>query len=180
MARATFTVWHNVQTPYAVERGVATVMPDLLSGSYTIVASAHVGRDPQRQGIARVVAVTLKDEAGFRGRQWQTSEHGTGRAIGEGQHRTLREAAQETIMLAVQRAEANRLMRLTINEEPTSSDDQDDVPLGVTHPHPIDGTHEGLARDCGSCEEERGDAAFDREVRRFNDYDDGIVADDDH
>lgn len=24
----------------------------------------------------------------------------------------------------------------------------------VTHPHPIDGTHEGLRRDCGACDAE--------------------------
>lgn len=125
MPRAAFIVQHTVETPFAVERGIAHVEPDSDGIGYTIVASAAVGRDPQRQGLAHVTVVTFKDEAGFRGRQWQTTERETGRAIGEGQHRTLREAAQETIMLAVQRAEVNRLMRGAIEKE------ENDVPETV-------------------------------------------------
>lgn len=61
---------------------------------YTIEATATVAGVP-----CRTVVEVQKNEAGFRGRQWETTP-----AVWDGQHATLRQAAQETIAVTVLRA----------------------------------------------------------------------------
>ena len=75
------------------DRGQAEVIYTETTGTYRVEASA-----PSARGVAEA----WKNEAGFRGRQWEVSGaiiNGTMVGVGDNQFRTLREAAQAILAL---------------------------------------------------------------------------------
>ena len=81
---------------YKTDHGNATATYDGLHWRVAARASAS--------GETALV-YAIRNEDGFRGRQWESSLPGAG-VIGDGQHATLREIAEEAIALAFRRGVA--------------------------------------------------------------------------